>query len=125
MTPEQKQRAKEICEGIRRWSESAAAMVSQGGTALEYEALGAARSRLQDIDESFTAALAHIERLETEMRSFAEMVECESRQREQDRRGGQHVTNTGDLCSAPTSVLIRMERWARDFRSLLAPKDSK
>lgn len=63
-----------------------------------------------------------IEELERALGDFAEMVEREVRIREQSTRGGQHVPNHGDLCSAPPSVMSRMQWWARMFRSLLAER---
>lgn len=53
--------------------------------------------------------------------AMAAMIENEGRKRDQASRGGQHVTNTGDLASCPPSTLARLEWWAREIRAVTKP----
>ena len=90
------------------------ALTEMLGEIVDVEALKAEIERLRSGETA-----KQVEAMRAVLSGFAALVENENRKREQASRGGQHVTNTGDLAACPPGTLSRLNWWAREMRELL------
>jgi len=73
-----------------------------------------------DLARALLAAHEEMERMAKVVEAFVDSVERAVCANEQRGRGGQHVPFHGDFASAPPSVLIQLERYAREIKAALA-----
>lgn len=83
--------------------------------------LAAANAKIVELEFELSALSAKMLLLRAAVEAFIETVNAAVRANRRGR-GGQHVPFHGDFCSAPPSVMGRLEWWARNLGEHL-PKE--